>query len=43
MTHTLNGFIRSTHVAYFTMEIALRNEIHTYSGRLGVLAGAARK
>lgn len=39
MTHMLNGFIRSTHVAYFTMEIALRNEMHTYSGGLGVLAG----
>ena len=39
MPHILNGFIRSTHVAYFTMEIALRNEMHTYSGGLGVLAG----
>jgi starch phosphorylase len=39
MTHVLNGFIRSTHVAYFTMEIALRNEIHSYAGGLGVLAG----
>ena len=39
MSHTLNGFIRSTHVAYFTMEIALRNQMHTYSGGLGVLAG----
>jgi glycogen phosphorylase len=26
-------------IAYFTMEIALRNEIPTYSGGLGVLAG----
>jgi len=27
------------HIAYFTMEIALRNEIPTYSGGLGILAG----
>ena len=40
MIHMLNGFIRSVHVSTFTMEIALSNEIHTYSGRLGVLAGA---
>ncbi len=26
-------------IAYFSMEIALANEIHTYSGGLGVLAG----
>jgi glycogen phosphorylase len=26
-------------VAYFSMEIALRNEIPTYAGGLGVLAG----
>ncbi|MEM2945889.1 MAG: glycogen/starch/alpha-glucan phosphorylase, partial [Thermoproteota archaeon] len=26
-------------IAYFTMEIALSSEIHTYSGGLGVLAG----
>ena len=26
-------------IAYFTMEIAIRPEIHTYSGGLGVLAG----
>jgi glycogen phosphorylase len=39
MPHNLNGFIRNTNVAYFTMEIALRNEMHTYSGGLGVLAG----
>lgn len=28
-----------TSIAYFTMEIALRPEVHTYSGGLGVLAG----
>lgn len=27
------------HIAYFSMEIALKSEIHTYSGGLGVLAG----
>ncbi len=27
------------HIAYFSMEIALRNEIPTYSGGLGILAG----
>jgi glycogen phosphorylase len=26
-------------IAYFTMEIALRPEVHTYSGGLGILAG----
>lgn len=32
-------FIRSERIAYFTMEIALRPDIPTYSGGLGVLAG----
>ncbi len=32
-------FLQRTRVAYFSMEIALRPEIHTYSGGLGVLAG----
>ena len=35
----LQPFLQRTRVAYFSMEIALRNEIHTYSGGLGVLAG----
>lgn len=39
MTHVLDRFIRNTHIAYFTMEIALRGDMHTYSGGLGVLAG----
>ncbi|BAK68148.1 phosphorylase [Sphingobium sp. SYK-6] len=39
MTHPLDSFLASTHIAYFTMEIALRAEMHTYSGGLGVLAG----
>ena len=29
----------TTHIAYFSMEIALEPEIPTYSGGLGVLAG----
>ena len=32
-------FTRRPRIAYFSMEIALRNEIPTYSGGLGVLAG----
>lgn len=32
-------FILEPRVAYFSMEIALANAIHTYSGGLGVLAG----
>ena len=35
----LDEFIHEPRVAYFSMEIALRNEIPTYSGGLGVLAG----
>ena len=35
----LEPFLRRTRIAYFSMEIALRPEIHTYSGGLGVLAG----
>ena len=30
---------RQPRVAYFSMEIALRSEIPTYAGGLGVLAG----
>ncbi len=32
-------FPNSGHVAYFSMEIAIRPEMPTYSGGLGVLAG----
>ena len=32
-------FIHDPRVAYFSMEIALRNEIPTYAGGLGILAG----
>lgn len=35
----VDKFIHEPRVAYFSMEIALRNEIPTYSGGLGVLAG----
>ena len=32
-------FTRESRIAYFSMEIALRPEMHTYSGGLGMLAG----
>ncbi|MBD3181564.1 alpha-glucan family phosphorylase [Candidatus Poribacteria bacterium] len=32
-------FIYEDCIAYFSMEIGLQNEIHTYSGGLGILAG----
>ncbi|WP_210385370.1 alpha-glucan family phosphorylase [Brucella anthropi] len=35
----LDRFTRRARFAYFSMEIALRPEVHTYSGGLGVLAG----
>jgi starch phosphorylase len=35
----ISPFLQRTHIAYFSMEIALRPEIHTYSGGLGVLSG----
>lgn len=35
----LEEFIHETRIAYFSMEIALQNDIPTYSGGLGVLAG----
>jgi glycogen phosphorylase len=35
----LDPFLQEPRVAYFSMEIALRNEIPTYAGGLGVLAG----
>ena len=35
----LEPFIHTPRIAYFSMEIALREEMHTYSGGLGVLAG----
>ena len=39
MGSPLYPFISRTHIAYFSMEIAIRPEIHTYAGGLGVLAG----
>jgi glycogen phosphorylase len=35
----LDRFLERTHIAYFSMEIAIRSEMHTYSGGLGVLSG----
>jgi len=35
----LDEFVKLPRVAYFSMEVALRNEIPTYAGGLGVLAG----
>lgn len=35
----LDEFIHEPRVAYFSMEIALQNDMHNYSGGLGVLAG----
>jgi len=35
----LNQFTRTQRIAYFSMEIALQNDIPTYSGGLGILAG----
>ena len=39
----LTRYLRTTRVAYFSMEIGIRPEIHTYSGGLGVLAGDAAR
>ena len=39
MISPLAPFTRRTRIAYFTMEVALRPEMHTYAGGLGVLAG----
>lgn len=35
----VDPFLPRTHIAYFSMEIAVRAEMHTYAGGLGVLAG----
>jgi len=37
--YEIDEFLREPRIAYFTMEIALRDEIPIYSGGLGVLAG----
>ena len=38
MIQTMSNSMKQK-IAYFSMEIALSNDIHTYSGGLGVLAG----
>src|SRR5436309_3421089 len=35
--------LRATRIAYFSMEIGIRPEMHTYSGGLGILAGDAAR
>lgn len=35
----LEPYVRRAEIAYFSMEIALRDEMHTFAGGLGVLAG----
>jgi glycogen phosphorylase len=35
----IDRFLARTHIAYFSMEIALRPEMRTYAGGLGILAG----
>ena len=39
MTESVDPFLPSRRIAYVSMEIAIRPEIHTYAGGLGVLAG----
>ncbi len=39
MTESVEQFLPSTRIAYVSMEIAIRPEIPTYAGGLGVLAG----
>ena len=36
---SVERFLARTHIAYFTMEMAVQPEMHTYAGGLGVLAG----
>ena len=39
----ITPYLRTTSIAYFTMEIGIRPEMHTYSGGLGILAGDAAR
>ena len=39
MPSPLDSFLARSHIAYFSMEIAIRSEMRTYAGGLGVLAG----
>ncbi len=36
---SVEAFLARTHIAYFSMEIAIRPEMYTYAGGLGILAG----
>jgi glycogen phosphorylase len=36
---SIDPFVPRTHIAYFSMEVAVRAEMHTYAGGLGILAG----
>lgn len=36
---SLGDFLKEPKIAYFSMEIGIQNDMHTYSGGLGVLAG----
>jgi len=38
-SHPITEFIKEPKIAYFSMEIGIHNDIYTYSGGLGVLAG----
>lgn len=35
----LDGLLKGQKIAYFSMEVGITNDIHTYSGGLGILAG----
>jgi len=39
----ITPYLRATRIAYLTMEIGIRPEMHTYSGGLGILAGDAAR
>jgi starch phosphorylase len=39
VTNPIEPFLQRTRIAYFSMEIALQPDMHTFSGGLGVLAG----
>lgn len=39
----LDEFTKESRIAYFSMEIGIRPEMHTYSGGLGILAGDTLK
>ena len=39
MDNNLQGILKGQKIAFFSMEVGLINEIPTYTGGLGVLAG----